>query len=99
MFDYCGDDICFEEMPQGCVISSKDGEVVVSSPRDVIALRNSLNRFIEVMIKRGEIVDNQPAPSWDCPNCHQSNFSVNEYCWLCFTYNPNKSKDFESKNE
>ena len=59
MFDYSGDDICFEEMPQGCVISSKGGEVVVSSPRDVIALRDSLNRFIRVMIERGEFLDDE----------------------------------------
>ena len=59
MFDYSGDDICFEEMPQGCVISSKNGEVVVSSPNDVIALRDSLNRFIKVMIERGEITNDK----------------------------------------
>lgn len=59
MFDYSGDDICFEEMPQGCVISSKGDEVIVSSFKDAIALRDSLNRFIKVMIERGEIIDDK----------------------------------------
>ena len=59
MFDYSGDDICFEEMPQGCVIISKGDEVIVSSFKDAIALRDSLNRFIKVMIERGEIIDDK----------------------------------------
>ena len=50
MFDYSGDDICFEEMPQGCVIISKGGEVIVSSFKDAIALRDSLNRLIKTMV-------------------------------------------------
>jgi len=55
MIDYSGDDITIEEMPSGCVINSKKGEVVVASPGDVIALRDSLNKFIETMIKEGSV--------------------------------------------
>lgn len=55
MIDYNGDDITIEEMHQGCVINSKGGEVVISSPRDAVALRDSLNLMINQMIIDGII--------------------------------------------
>lgn len=57
---YEGDNICIEEMPQGCIISSMDLDkkpwlefsITVSSTRDALALIDSLQRMIE--IQKGE---------------------------------------------
>ena len=52
MIDYSGDDIVFEEMPQGCFIYGKDGQVLIASLKDATALRDSLNKSIEFLEKR-----------------------------------------------
>lgn len=44
--DYSGDEITIEEMPQGCVISSNKGTVVVASYDDAIALLESLKLML-----------------------------------------------------
>jgi hypothetical protein len=50
-YDYVGEDIRFQEMPQGCVISDnnsdKDFVVVVSSVKDAWALIESLQTLIK----------------------------------------------------
>jgi hypothetical protein len=51
MVNYNGDDITIEEMPQGCVINSKGGEVIVSSIKDALALLESLTRLISSMVE------------------------------------------------
>ena len=48
--DYSGDDITIEEMPQGCVISSEKGTVVISSIRDTLAVIKSLKLMLEVKL-------------------------------------------------
>ena len=48
MSDYSGDDITIEEMPQGCVISSPTGYVVISSTSDAVAVIKSLKLMLEV---------------------------------------------------
>ena len=58
-YTYEGDDICFEEMPSGCVISTygDDNEslqvIVVSSTRDALALIDSLQRMLEAQKSKG----------------------------------------------
>lgn len=49
MSDYVGDTIEIEEMPQGCVIHSltSQDDVVVSSPKDALALIESLVRMLK----------------------------------------------------
>ena len=69
MIDYNGDDIMFEEMPQGCIIYHKrvpetirefdglpeiDEEIVISSLKDAVALRNSLDKMISLISEKGE---------------------------------------------
>lgn len=61
MIDYSGDEIMFEETPQGCVIHHKlettnefdglpeiDVTIIISSKKDALALRDSLNKMIEL---------------------------------------------------
>lgn len=50
MSDYSGDDITIEEMPQGCVINSSTGEVVIASTRDALAVIKSLKLMLEVQL-------------------------------------------------
>ena len=49
---YSGDDICFEEMPNGCVISKKDSSpaetIIVSSSQDAIFLIESLKKMLRL---------------------------------------------------
>ena len=58
MVDYVGDEICLSEMPQGCVITSltvdTPGQVVVASPKDALAVIDSLKRMLLVQFGIGE---------------------------------------------
>lgn len=51
MIDYSGDNITIEEMPQGCIINSVGGEVVVHSVKDALALIESLTRLVSSMVE------------------------------------------------
>lgn len=55
-YQYEGDDIAIEEMPQGCIISSIGEErvhqyVQISSKRDALAIIDSLQRMIAIQFK------------------------------------------------
>ena len=52
--DYFGDNICFDEMPQGCIISDINNPnltIVVASKKDAWALIKSLQKMIESLEK------------------------------------------------
>lgn len=52
---YDGHDILIEEMPNGCVISNKHGEVTVATTQDALALIASLTKMLQVMDEKGII--------------------------------------------
>lgn len=58
MVDYVGDEIFLDEMPQGCVITSltndTPGQVTVASPKDAIAVIESLKKMLLVQFGIGE---------------------------------------------
>ena len=47
MSDYSGDDIDIEEMPSRCVITGKNGTVVISSTQDALAVIASLQLMLK----------------------------------------------------
>lgn len=59
-FDYDGDQIQIEEMPQGCILyQTSDGghrtsEIIISSRDDALAVIESLQRMIEHLDKENE---------------------------------------------
>lgn len=58
--DYEGDNICIEEMPQGCVISPVGQfgvSVVISSTHDALAVIASLRKMLAIQL--GEDKDGQ----------------------------------------
>ena len=51
---YNGDDVVLEEMPQGCVVSGKDGYVVISSTSDALAVIESLQKMLKIQLGESE---------------------------------------------
>lgn len=47
--DYEGDNIAIEEMPQGCIINHKNGEVIISSTKDALAVIASLTKMLQFL--------------------------------------------------
>ena len=57
MNNYSGDDIVIEEMPQGCVITSEKGTVVISSTADALAVIESLKLMLKYLGYKEEEID------------------------------------------
>lgn len=84
-FNYVGDNVCVEEMLQGCIISADRRYIVISSPRDAIEVIRSLLRMLKIQFPDYEhgIIDSESPMFWTCPKCYETNHGHQTHCWRC----------------